>query len=114
MQNSNIFLGKYFMEIHENEAQILVVTLNEVIISSFGVDKHQIWYNIGKLVETIGKRNAQGFPDFHFCICLPVMIHPPVWDTWLAHDESEEGLTELFIELNYMPSEIDIIYEVLN
>ena len=30
-----IFLAKYFMEIHESEAQILVVTLNEGIIFSY-------------------------------------------------------------------------------
>ena len=33
-QNLNIFLANYFMEIHENEEQILVVTLYEGIVSS--------------------------------------------------------------------------------
>ena len=34
-QSLYIFLAKYFMEIHENEAQILVVTLNEGIMFSY-------------------------------------------------------------------------------
>ena len=33
-QNLNIFLANYFMEIHENKEQILVVTLNGIVSSS--------------------------------------------------------------------------------
>ena len=35
------------------------------ILVVFGVGKHHTGYNIGRLIETIDKRNAQGFPYFH-------------------------------------------------
>ena len=34
MQNLNIFLARYFIDKHENESQVLVVTLNEGSVSS--------------------------------------------------------------------------------
>ena len=78
------------------------------IFAVFGVGKHQKCYNIGKLIETIRKRNAQGFPYFHpftgSDTSSSFFTHGKC--QFGTHDEHEEVLTEVFIELSNMPSEI--------
>ena len=68
------------------------------------VGRYQKWYS-GKLID---KRNAQEFPYFHsFTGCdtsssFFIMVNV----SFGTHNESGEELTEVFIELSIMSSEI--------
>jgi hypothetical protein len=81
------------------------------VFVDFAVGKHKKWFDITKLVETIGERNVQGLPFFHsFSGCdntSSFYNHGKCkfWDAWL-HNENSESLTEIFIQLSNMPSEI--------
>ena len=76
-----------------------------------GVSKHRKWFDITKLVKTIGKRNVQRLPCFHsFSGCNNISSFYnhgkcTFWDAWLDN-ENTESLTEVFIQLSDMPSEI--------
>ena len=83
------------------------------VFMDFGVGKHKKWFNITKLVETIGERHEQELPFLHsFTGCdnsTSFYNHGKCqfWATWL-YDENRESLTVVFIELSDMQSEITL------
>ena len=83
------------------------------VFMDFGVGKHNKWFYITKLVETIGERHAQGLSFLHsFTGCgnsSSLYNHRKCqfWDIWL-YDENRESLTDIFIELSNMSSDLSI------